>query len=230
MTRAACVLAAGAALLAPTTLGAQQTDPSQLRAYVVDRAASRLYIVVHKAGLLSFMGHDHAIVPTEWTAELCLSDPISRGARASVTIQTGSLVLDSDSARALADMGAGPNEAERRDIQSRMLDSTNLAAERYPEVRLDVHATDSTGGQDRAAVEGSITLRGITHDVAFPVHVDRGDERELLLSGSLRIGMRDFGMAPESRAGLVKVSNDVDLHFAVVAARTERPCHPEPDG
>jgi hypothetical protein len=52
----------------------------------------------------------------------------------------------------------------------------------------------------------------------------------MVLSGVLRIQLRDFGIEPESRVGLVKVSNDVDLHFEISASPTERPCPGATDG
>lgn len=214
-------------LVAPTTVAAQGTDSPPFLVYVVDRAASQLYIVVHRAGLLSFLGHEHAIVPAEWSADLCLSDPVRQGAHARLTVQTASLVIDSDSARALAGMGGGPGDDDRRTIQARMLDSTNLAAKRYPEVRLDLQSAEENEDERHVAVRGSISLRGHSRDVDLPVDVERRDDGELLLTGSLRIHMRDFDMEPESRAGLVKVSNDVDLHFALAVTPTSETCRPE---
>jgi len=220
-------LVAGAVLLVPALGAAQSADSLELRSYVVDRVASRLWIVVHRSGLLSFLGHEHAVVPTEWSADLCLSAPPVRRGRASVIVPTASLVVDSDSARALAGMGGGPGEEDRRDIQARMLDSTNLAADRYPQVRLDLRSADAGGDdeRDRLGVRGSISLRGVTRDVELPVDVERRPGLGVLLSGRLRIRMRDFGIEPESRAGLVKVSNDVDLHFALAADATREICH-----
>ena len=52
--------------------GGQET----LRSYVVDPERSSLFLVTHKAGLLSFLGHEHAIVPGEWRAELCLAESL----------------------------------------------------------------------------------------------------------------------------------------------------------
>lgn len=198
-------------------------DGPDLRVHVVDRDASQLHVAVHGAGLLSFLGHEHAIVPGAWEAELCLADPIPAGASARVTIHTASLVIDSDSARALAGMGGGPGAEAREEIQQKMLDSAHLDAAGFPEIDLDLHAARPADGR-RVTVGGTITLHGATRSVDFPVDVADGDDGTLILSGTLRIRQRDFGIEPESRAGLVKVSNDVDLHFSMVARATEQTC------
>jgi len=205
------------------SMAALQSAPQDLHTYVVDHEASQLYVVVHRAGLLSFLGHEHAIVPREWDADLCLGDPLSAGAHASLVMETASLVIDSDGARTLAGMDGGPSEEDRETIRSRMMDSTNLDATNFPEIRLELRAVEPTG-VDHASVEGTIVLRGVTQRFDLPVDVERMDGGRLILIGVLRIHQRDFGIEPESRLGVVKVSNDVDLHFAVSALPTDRPC------
>ena len=88
-----------------------------LRSYVVDHERSSLFLVTHRAGLLSFFGHKHAIVPGEWRAELCLAEPIPRSAHGKVVIQSRSLAIDTDSARALAGLGSGPDADDVLEIQ-----------------------------------------------------------------------------------------------------------------
>jgi polyisoprenoid-binding protein YceI len=199
--------------------------PPSLHVYYVDRVASALYVVTHKAGLLAFLGHEHAITPWEWSAELCLADPMTVGAHGSVTIDVASLVVDSDSARTLAGLGRGPGEDDRRKIQDAMLDSAHLAAVQFPEVRLELEVVDPPE-RDAVIAHGALSLRGVTRDVQLPIGIERADDGVLLLSGTLRIRQRDFGIEPESTAGLVKVSNDVDLHFMLAAQATESPCEP----
>ncbi|HKI83639.1 MAG TPA: hypothetical protein VKA63_04815, partial [Candidatus Krumholzibacteria bacterium] len=56
------------------------------------------------------------------------------------------------------------------------------------------------------------------------VHVEYTDDGTLLLIGTVRIRQRDFGIEPESKAGLVKVANEVDLQFALLASPTGQLC------
>jgi hypothetical protein len=44
------------------------------------------------------------------------------------------------------------------------------------------------------------------------------------LTGVLRVRQRDFGIKPESRVGVVRVGDRVDLHFLLLATPTSRSC------
>ncbi len=194
-----------------------------LRSYVVDPERSSIYLITHKAGLLSFLGHEHAIVPGEWTAELCLAQPIPRSAHGTVVIQARSLVVDSDSARTLAGLGSGPGEDDVLEIQGKMLDVEHLDAQAYAEIVLEIDSVTSESESSLVAF-GRFTLHGITREVRVPIRVEWADDGTLTLGGVLRVRQRDYGIEPESVAGLVKVSNDVDLHFLLVASPTDRRC------
>ncbi len=200
--------------------GAQEAP----RSYVVDQERSSLFLVTHRAGLLSFFGHEHAIVPGEWRAEMCLAEPILRSAHGKVVIQSRSLVIDSDSARALAGLGGGPGEDDVLEIQGKMLDAEHLDAQAYPEIVLTIDSVASDRERSTLVGYGRFTLHGITRDVTVPMRVESPNDGTTRLSGVLRVRQRDFGIEPESTAGLVKVSNDVDLHFLLVAVPTDRPC------
>ncbi len=199
-----------------------------LRSYAVVPGRSSIYLITHKAGLLSFLGHEHAIVPGEWTAELCLAQPIPRSAHGSVVIQARSLVVDSDSARALAGLGGGPGEDDVLEIQGKMLDAEHLDAEAYPEIVLEIDSVTSESESSLVAL-GRFTLHGITREVTVPIRVESADDGTISLGGVLRVRQRDYGIEPESVAGLVKVSNDVDLHFLLVASPTDQRCTSSPE-
>ena len=214
-------------LLALMTLPLLGSGPPDLRVYRMVSARSDVYVETHKSGLLSFLGHEHAIVPTEWATDLCLADPVPVGAHGSIRIRTASLLIDSDSARSVAGLGSGPGSDDRRDIQEKMLDAAHLDATRYPEVRIALSAVGPER-DDRVDVHGTVALHGVTRDVAFPIQVGRTDDGALQISGDLRLRQRDFGIEPESVHGVVKVSNDVDLHFSLVAVPTGEPCDADP--
>jgi YceI-like domain len=219
MTSALRTAVAAVLLSTPATLSAQ----AAMTLYHVDPSASTLVVVTHRAGLLAFLGHEHAIVPGSWEARLCLARPIADGSWGSIAIDSPSLVVDSDSARALAGLGGGPGPDDRREIQAKMLDAGHLDAASFAEIRLDVQVVDA-GSPERPVVDGPLTLHGVTREERFPVGMEAAEDGTLTLSGSLRIRQRDFGIEPESRVGVVKVSNDVDLRFALTAHPTDAPC------
>jgi hypothetical protein len=213
-------LAAGALAL---WAGARAQAQEPLRSYAVDPDASSLWVVTHRSGLLGFLGHEHAIIPLEWSASLCAADPLPRSAHGSVVIRTASLVIDSDSARALAGMGEGPGEDDRREMQEKLLDPERLDADGHPEIELRV---DSVAPEDEGSVVGfgRLTIRGVTLDVAVPLQVDRDPDSRLTLAGQVRVRQTDFGIEPESVARVVNVADEVDLYVGLVAARGDTVC------
>lgn len=204
-------------------------DPSEraLYEYVVETERSSLVVVTHKGGLLSFLGHDHAIVPTSWSADLCLGDPVPTAAHGNIRIETASLVIDSDSARALAGLGGGPGADDVRRIQRTLLDADHLAAADHPSITLEIDSTERPDA-DTLIAWARLTIRGHTQPVAIPVEAEATTPGTIRLSGTFRIRQSDFGLDPESIAGVVEVADEVDLRFDLVAEATARACEPRP--
>ena len=208
-----------AALLAlPAALGAAPVR------FTLDRSQSHLYVVTHRAGALGFLGHEHAILATEWSADLCFDPaaPASSPVRAETTVPTKALRIDTDEARRLAGLGKGPGPDDVKTLQEKMLAPGNLAADAHPTVRLK--ATSVTRGNGgKAEVQGSFALRGVTDSVRFPVTIEQkgGGVR---LSGQFRLQQSTFGIKPESVAGVVNVADAVDVHFVIFAKPTGAAC------
>jgi hypothetical protein len=191
--------------------------------YRIDAGASDLFVVTHKSGLFSFLGHEHAVIPLEWSGEVCTGIPSRAGAHGSIGIRTGSLVIDSDSARSLAGLGEGPGEEDVREIQQTLLDPDHLAADDHPRIDVETRALESgDGGEIR--VRTRVTLRDTTRSYEHPVTVEGRDDGSLRVTGSLTLRQRDFGIEPASVAGVVNVKDEVDLHFSLVALPTDRTC------
>ncbi len=213
-----------AALAAPHPAEAQA-----LRSYVLQQAQSSVFVVTHRSGILSFLGHEHAIGPMEWMATLCLADPIPAGAHGSVAIETRSLVIDSDSMRHLAGLGGGPGPEDRLTIQGKLLDPAHLDSAAYPTIRLSVESLqEERDGVVRA--RATLVLRGVERSYALPVRVDLTHGGPVVLHGRLRVRQTEFGIEPESIGGVVKVSDEVELHFRLAALPTDRPCPQQTTG
>ncbi len=207
--------------------GTGVSGQTPLRHYAVDPASSVIYVVTHKAGLLSFLGHEHAILPTMWEGTLCLADSSLGGSRGALLIQTASLVIDSDSARALAGLGGGPDEDTIGELQRKFLDADHLAADTYPEVRVEVLETQAGGealGARTVQTRATVILHGVTRVMDLPVTLDPLHEGGFRVRGALTLRQSDFGIQPESIAGVVKVSDPVDLHFLLMALPTGDTC------
>lgn len=190
--------------------------------YRFEPAESELYVVTHRAGLLSFLGHNHAIVPGQWSGTFCWSPAEPENAGGSVTVDTRSLVIDSDEGRALAGLGGGPSAEDVRTIQQTLLAEENLHADEYPELLLEITDVARADGE-RLDAEGWLTIRGVTQDVVFPIELI-DEAGGLRVGGSFEVRQSDFGIKPESVAGVVRVADPVDIHFSLFAVPASSPC------
>jgi polyisoprenoid-binding protein YceI len=187
----------------------------------IDRNHSAVYVVTSRSGLLSFLGHDHAILAREWQGSLCIGVADTLQGRGSITVQAASLEIDSDSARKLAGLGRGPSADQRRSLQETLLDERHLAAAMFPVLMIHVDEIVTVGGSRTA--QGRITIRGRTHDVEFPIEAEmEGDA--FRITGVLHVTQSEFGIRPESIAGLVKVADVVAIHFDILALNTHARC------
>lgn len=204
---------------APVGRLAAQTTP---QLYRFEPAESELYVVTHRAGLLSFLGHNHAIVAGQWSGTVCWSPAEPESVRGSVTVDARSLVIDSEDGRALADLGGGPSAEDIRTIQQNLLAEENLHADAYPELLLEIADVTREEGEGLDA-EGWLTIRGVTRDVVFPIELtdDAGGVR---VDGTVEVRQSDFGIQPESVAGVVRVADPVDIHFSLLAVPASARC------
>lgn len=243
MTGKRCILAAVACLsfflLPAAPLHAQTPSDNVIRFEVVPDSSS-LVAVTGRAGLLSFLGHEHAIRATEWLPTLCLDPARPTRGWADLSVDARSLEIDSDTARALADLGDGPGEDDRAEVRAKMLGPENLAVEEHPQILVeavsegtgsDTPTPVSEGAGGSAEAEGvpvtvAVTVRG--RRVEYDGEVDvvwRGDG-SVRVRGDVEIRLRDFGIEPESVAGVVNVANEVDLLLRLGARPTQESCAP----
>ncbi|HEY0304966.1 MAG TPA: YceI family protein [Longimicrobiales bacterium] len=188
-----------------------------------DVAASRIYVVTHRTGLLSFLGHEHAILAQKWTADLCWDEAGQQSSRAKLVIEAGSLDIDADSTRTLAGIGKGPSPQQRTQIHNKLHNEQNLSTRRYPEIRFASSLiTDEGAGKLKA--RGTLTIRETSREVEMPVTWQRLSTGDLAFTGTLTFRQSSFGIRPESIAGVVKVADPVDLYVRLIATPVDRGC------
>lgn len=205
-------------LLGAGTAGLAQTGPVRLR---VDPSASRIYVVTHKSGLFSFLGHEHAILAPTWSAELCWDAAAGSGASAKIKVDARELVIDSDEARSLAGLGGGPSPKQRDEIQQKLLDPKRLAVDQHPELSFETTGV-TPADQKTWNLRGRLTIKGVTREVEFPATIEAGSN--LRMTAKFTVRQSNFDIKPESIAGVVKVSDPVDVHIAITAAPTNEAC------
>lgn len=205
-----CLVAAGVLV---ALLGGPRPVAAQPEVYVIDPEASRVRVHLGRAGLLSFMGHDHEI-----------DAPISRG-RIEVALD--------DPARSRVDMtweaallAIVPETEPEKDIpqvEERMRGPEVLDIERHAEIRLwsfeiEVRDADASSGRWDLLVRSGLQIRGGRNTVEIPLEV-RLEGDELTAKGEVELSLRRLGIEPPSVAGVVKVKNEFDVAFEVRARR-----------
>lgn len=188
--------------------------------YVVDYGASSLVAVVGKSGMLSFAGHEHAVLATKWNATLDLHPTDLPHSMLVLTIPVNALVVDSPEARQKAGLDAGPKPDDVRTIQRTMLGPEVLDAARYSEIMVT-----STGivldGTGRLRFSGDLRLHGKVQHITVPVRYTTSAQR-MTFDEEFTIRQTDFGITPITVAGgTIKVKNEVKIrvHVVLVAAK-----------
>lgn len=202
-----------------------QTVQAQPMRVTVDKSQSHIIAVTYRSGLLGFLGHEHAVLATQWFTNICYAPDDIGQSSVQITVPTESLRIDSQKARGIASLGPGPSEEEIQEIQAIMLSEENLAAVQHPRLTFKSSSV-SLEGDSEVILEGPLTLRGQTRTVRFPVTVSRPSGKGIMLSGRFEVLQTDFGIEPESVAGVINVANNVDIVFEIVGEVADTACSP----
>jgi polyisoprenoid-binding protein YceI len=186
------------------------------RPLVVDPARSHIVAVTGKGGLLRFLGHQHAIHATEWSADVTFDagDPARSALRLRVPVR--GLRIDTERAMALAGLTSRPSADTVQELQEKMLGPRFLDAAQFPEIVFQSQAAESAG-EGMLRVRGSLALHGQTRPVATVVRIVRPDAASYRFTGEVTIKQTDYGVKPESVAGVVDVADAVVIRFEVTA-------------
>src|SRR5262249_14967112 len=104
--------------------------------------------------------------------------------------------------------------------QTAMVGPTCLDAARFPTIRFVSSAVAEAGptgpgGRD-VTLRGELTLHGVTGPLALRVHVGLSGDR-LVATGWTTLRQTDFGITPISKAGVVKVKDEVTISWSIRA-------------
>jgi polyisoprenoid-binding protein YceI len=207
------------ALLIASTLCGAASAQTTARELAVDVAASRIYVVTHRTGLLSFLGHEHAILAHQWRASVCWDGPAHAASNATVDIDAASLSIDADSARTLAGIGRGPSAGQRAQIHQKM--QASLEVTKFPNISFRSDSVRPRAGG--ISLFGHLTIKDATRPVEIPVAIAEV-QSQLRLRGAVTFRQSTFDIRPESIAGVVKVADPVNLHVLLVGHLTSNTC------
>jgi polyisoprenoid-binding protein YceI len=192
-----CVFASGLLLPAPA-----QAAP---RVYTLDPAHSRLTIHVGKTGLFGFAGHEHEIVAGAFHGTATFEPERPAQSMVDLTFDAGALRVS----------GQGEPPEDVPQVQSAMVGATCLDAARFPTIRFVSKAVAAAGpnGGD-LALRGELTLHGVTRPLTLRVHLEVTGQT-LEATGTTTLKQTDFGITPISKAGVVKVKDELTLSWRI---------------
>ncbi len=188
--------------------------PQQLSgAYDIDYERSSIVAKLKKGGLLRFLGHEHGVVPAEWSAEVVFDPDDASRSRIVMRIEAASLLIDTPAARALAGVDPdGPNDEEVAEIRAKMLSAEQLDVVAFPAIRFETTRLGLVDGG--LELHGELTIHGVTRAVDVETEL-RLEGDAWVVRGSLAIEQKDFGIEPVSIGGVVKVANTIEITFEI---------------
>jgi polyisoprenoid-binding protein YceI len=178
--------------------------------YVINSAISKFTVQAFAGGLLSSFGHNPVIAISNYSGDINLQeDDVSRS-----SLQ---VTLQADSLRVASEM----SDKDRREIE-RLINEQVLQVEQYPTIVFAssrMSASKTGEGQFWGALNGDLTMHGVTHGTIVPVRVSVSGE-VLRASGNFSVLQSDYGIPPISVAGgSLKVKDELKFVFDIVARR-----------
>jgi polyisoprenoid-binding protein YceI len=178
------------------------------RTFAVQPEQSRALIDVGKSGAFSFAGHTHEVEApiTNGVVHLDTDNP----SRNEVRLEFN--------AAAMRVTGKGESADDVPKVTQTMLSEMVLDVRRYPAIAFESTSVTAKGSAATLdlSVTGRLTIRGKTQAVTAPVAVKLAGDR-LTATGKLVVKQTDFGITPVSVGGVVKVKNELNITFTIVA-------------
>ena len=178
------------------------------RVYTLEPARSQLTIHVGKAGLFGFAGHEHQIVAGAFRGTATFDPERLAQSSVDVTFDAGALRVS----------GQGEPAGDVPQVQAAMVGASCLDAGRFPTIRFvsrSVAAVGAAGPQGGdLALRGELTLHGVTRPLTLRVHLDVTGQT-LEATGTTTLQQTDFGITPISKAGVVKVKDELTLAWHI---------------
>jgi hypothetical protein len=179
--------------------------------YELGPASGRVLVKTGRAGLAARAGHDLTLEITDWQARV--TTPGEDGGGVADATVTADLGLGSLTVRE-GTGGAKPlTDRDRRDIQSQIRKIVGDAARAgFESRRVIASSTSSSGAPSAGAIEGTLTLHGVSRGIRLQVSSPEPGRYR----GSATIRQSDFGITPYSGFfGALKLLDEVTVEFEV---------------
>lgn len=178
------------------------------RRYTLDPASSKLEIHVGKTGLLGFAGHEHQVVAGTFHGSATFDPDHPAAASVDLTFEAGALQVT----------GQGEPAGDVPKVQAAMVGPGCLDAGRFPTVRFVSTSVAEAGGATANGrdleLRGELTLHGVRRPLTLRVHLQVTGDR-LEATGRTTLRQTDFGITPISKAGVVKVKDELAIEWQI---------------
>jgi polyisoprenoid-binding protein YceI len=184
--------------------------PDPRTRYAIEPNQSFLAVRTGSGGLLSAFGHDHRLMVRRLSGSVVADLGDLPHSSVTLNVEAGSLAVVDDE-----------SQKDRDAIEKEMNDSV-LQVARFPGIVFQsqvIEARSSSADVFEIQIEGDLTLHGVTRRIRVPAHLEAHGE-SLRATGKVRLKQTDYRIAVTSAVGgTVKVADEVELIFDVVALR-----------
>lgn len=197
-----------------------QPAHAHAQVYRVDPQQSSIALRVYRDGPLARFGHNHAIAVAGLSGTVYREKDLAQSGF-DLAIPVVQLAVDrpADRAAAGADFSGELSEFAIAGTRENMLGPKLLAAEQYPEIRLQSVAVHGSAPDLQFTVK--VTVRGIDSQIVVPASVELG-ERTVVAQGRLALSQAQLGLTPYSvLGGGLRVRDGIDADFRLVAVRDD---------
>ena len=198
----------------------QENSDSEFSVYQVDAEGSDIRLLIRRAGVLSWLGHNHVVSVGHLDGTIYVHRDLERS-RFELEIPVNGLIVDDPLLRRQEgdEFSSGPSKQDIARTRRNMLGKRVLNAKQYPMVT----ATGSgpTGNGPEFMLRFTIELLGISVEMQVPFTL-RLDGDILEASGAFHLSHSDLGMRPFSAMlGALRVADEIHFKYRVQAQRIQ---------
>ena len=198
--------------MAETSTAAAEATQTPADRYVIDVRASRFRVQAFVTGMLARMGHDPTIGIRDFSGEMKFNPDKLEAGGFHLVIKSASLNVQDDI-----------SDKDLREIE-RLMKEEVLETTKFPEIVYDAPGISVTKMADAlysAALDGNLTLHGVTRRQPFTVRVALFGTL-LRASGDFSLNQTDYNIKLVSVAGgALKLKDELKFSFEILARKQE---------
>lgn len=193
------------------------------RVFRVVTADSEVRILVYRSGKLAKLGHNHVIRSHDLSGVVTLPEDPTQ-ARFEIRMPVAPLAIDEPESRATEgpDFALPVDDNARQGTHRNMMKTEVLDGDHFPTVTVRSESIKPGGSKGDFEVTFAVELRGQTHELAAPVHVEVQGE-SLSARGEMTVKQTDLGITPFTAAmGALAIKDELRIKFDIHAALSAR--------